>query len=117
MHDERARVVALGDTAVPRLRRILLDGPPPEHVAAVRATMVDLGRRVSPPRVPSNAIIDAQLDKFRAMYRLRAASALAGIGTNRARQALCAGRAASLPHANVREAIDSGIVQIGGSCP
>jgi hypothetical protein len=117
MHDEEARVVALGDTVVPRLQRIVVNGPPPEHVDAVRGRLLELARRLPPSRAPSAVIIEAQLDKFRAMYRLRAAVALAAIGTSRARRALCAGRKNQSPNEDVRAAIDSGIARLGGSCP
>lgn len=117
LNGERARVVALGDTAVPRLRHLLLDGPPPEHVAAVESQLDRLARDLPVPGVLTPEVRAAQLEGFRELYRLRAASALAGIGSADAQSALCAPRLAP-PPGPLRDAVDSALARIGrGPCP
>jgi hypothetical protein len=117
MDDQRARVITMGDTVVPMLRDILINGPPPEHIGAVREMMAEVAQRVPPARAPSVALIEAQLNRYRAMYGLRAVSALSGIGSKEARQSLCEGRSGQRSLITVRQAIDSAIARFGGTCP
>ena len=116
LSEERSRVIALGDTVVPVLRELLLSGPPPEHMNAVRRSIDELAARLPAARAPSQVTIERQLDRFRSMYRRRAASALAGIAGSLARQALCDARAANLPAVDRRE-VDAAILIVGGTCP
>ena len=110
MDHERESVVALGDAAVPRLRAILLDGPPPAHVAAINASMQALAQSAPAGSAPSPAVIAAQLDSFRSMYRRRALLALTGIASVQAHSALCAALAAAVPATPISAAVDSGLV-------
>lgn len=116
MAGERERVVSLGGTAVPRLRAILKEGPPPSHMAAIQKSLQYLVSHADSGRVPSRRALAAQLDAFQSMYRVRAASALAGIGGRAALSALCAGVASSAPGSVVRAAARAGVAKLGGSC-
>ena len=117
MSREREEVVARGDSAVTRLRAILIAGPPPSHMTAVQKSLQYLVTHADSGHVPTNQALTAQMEAFRSMYRIRAASALAGIGSTSALSALCAGVAVSTPGSAVREAALAGVRAIGGSCP
>jgi hypothetical protein len=114
---ERRDVVALGTSAVPVLRRMLLTGPPPDHIAQLTQTLTT--PPPSPTRPPpSAATIALQIADFGSMYRIRAADALGGIGDAGAKNALCAGRSTAALRPEVYRMIDSALARIGGSaCP
>jgi len=112
MNRERERVVALGDIAVPQLRDVLLNGPPPAHILAVDEVLQEIGSRAAPL---NPAVMALEREGFRSMYRIRASAALVEIGTPAARTALCDARA-NVPIA-MRPAVDSGIATTGGPCP
>lgn len=114
---EQAAVVAMGDTAIPALRRLLIQGPLPAALArrdsVLRAPYRDsLGiMRVTPAH-----IVDRRLDDFRTMHRVRASLTLGLIGGDSARRALCDARATQVAP-DVRRFIDSALVLLSGSCP
>jgi len=91
-------VVALGDTAVPLLRRALERGPSPERVARERAYATDAHERIrryaaQHPSLPHIAVdtvfvADAVM-RLDARIRLRAARALLQIGTREAVAVVC----------------------------
>ncbi len=115
---ERERVVAYGDAAVPRLRAILLDGPPPAHITAVSAMMQHLAQTAPPGSAPTPAVIARQIESYRSMYRRRAISALTGIGGTQARAALCAGRGGAGTALPIQPAVDSALASVPGApCP
>ena len=116
LSEERSRVVALGDTAVPMLQELLISGPTLEHMNAVRRALDELAARVPQSRAPSQITIEAQLASFSSMYRGRAASALAGIGDSLSRRALCGARLGNLPAVD-RRAVEDALTSIGGTCP
>jgi len=108
-------VIGLGQNSVPLLRAILKDGPPPAHMAKLTAS---LNMPVPPGTIPSSpAAIQLQIDDVTSTYRIRSAEALARIGGQAAHDALCEGRAAQFARPQVRQAIDSALVRVGGSCP
>jgi len=112
---ERADVIALGKNAVPLLRSTLLNGPPPDHVA--RLTQA-LSTPVSPLRPPlSPGTIKLQIANVDAMYRVRAADALAAIGGSDARHALCAGKTTLALRPRIYAKIDTALARVGGGCP
>ncbi|MBL0172224.1 MAG: hypothetical protein IPP90_16165 [Gemmatimonadaceae bacterium] len=114
---ERDRVMLLGDSAVPRLRDILINGPPPSHMESIQKSLQYLVSHADSGRVPSNTVVAAQLEAFRTMYRIRAASALAGISNASAVSALCAGVAPSAPGSTPQVAASARVAELGGSCP
>lgn len=108
-------VIGLGQNTVPLLRSILKDGPPPAHMAKLRAS---LSEPVPTGSIPSSpAAIQLQIDDVTSTYRIRSAEALARIGGSGAHDALCEGQAAHFARPQVRQAIDSALVRVGGSCP
>jgi hypothetical protein len=114
MHNQREGVVALRDTAVPRLREIAILGPPRSHDSAYVASLRRLAQRttsVSPP------VIERQRQRFAYMYRRRALSALEAIDGTPARGALCLSRASASPGSAMYRAIDSSLTRMGASCP
>jgi len=114
---ERAAVVAMGDSAVPDLRRLLIDGPPADFVDRVRAEARTPLQRPTGVQVPPQTFVERVVEDFRSSYRVRASSALGLIGGPAAIAALCAGRAQSFGRREVRAAIDSALVLVSGSCP
>jgi len=114
MHNQRNRVVALGDTAVPRLRDILILGPPFAHDSAYVASLKRLAER-TPGLTP--VIIEHQRQIFIALYRRRALSALDGIASSAARSSLCLARATAGPGSPIFLAIDSSLGPAGPPCP
>lgn len=113
MHRQRERVVALGDTAVPRLAQLLALGPPKSHDSAYVASLLRLAQRS--PMTPE--ILQHQRENFAAVYRRRALIALRDIGTAPARRSLCLARTTTPATSPVRLAIDSVIAQINAPCP
>jgi hypothetical protein len=115
---EHAAVVVRGDTVVPLLRDLLLNGPPANFITQVRARLeepVDTGGGVLVP--PPPAAVETLLEDYRTIYRVRSSRALGAIGGDPARQALCAGKAQNFPRHEVREAIDSALAALSGTCP
>jgi len=117
MNRQRERVIALGDAAVPLLRNLLVAGPPPAHVLAVTAVLNEIQARAAPGAAPNAAAIAMELEAFRSMYRTRASSALVGIRTSAARNALCGARTAPNMPSGMRQRLDSGMASMGGQCP
>ena len=135
---EMDSVVAMGASAVPGLRKFLLEGPPDSTVqrqdSAMSAPYSNGGggrggrggrptpgvptRTPPPPPLPppSHAIVQLRLDDFVAMYRIRSSLALGLIGGNAARKALCEGKARQF-RPDVARMIDSGLVLLNGTCP
>lgn len=108
-------VARLGQSTIPLLRSLLKEGPPPAHMAKLSAS---LNAPVPPGTVPSSPqAIQLQIDDVMSTYRIRSAEALGRIGGSNARDALCEGRAAQFARLDVRRAIDSALVRVGGSCP
>lgn len=117
---ELAAVQALGDTAVPALRRFLLDGPPAEAVDRMRRNLVALGSDPASPSAPGRLTpaVTKQLDDYARLYRMRATLGLGAIATARSQAALCAGRAAGLGRGGLGTVLDSALVTAGGRpCP
>lgn len=116
---ERARVVALGDTAVPLLRTLLLDGPPAERKQQMEEYLRPLATPRQGQRPASPATIARVLSSYDALYRVRAASALSGIGGPKSLRALCDAREGAKSAPSVRQAIDTALARIkgGGTCP
>ncbi len=118
---ELAAVTALGDSAVPALRRFLLAGPPTEAVDRMRRSLVALGRDPALPPTGSRMLeraVAKQLADYIGHYRLRAALGLAAIGTPEARAALCAGRAADRGRGGLGTVLDSALMAAGRvTCP
>jgi hypothetical protein len=112
---ERADVLALGGSAVPLLRSTLLTGPPPGQIARLTQTLSTPARPAH--AAPSQATIALQLADFDAMYRVRAADALAAIGGDDARHALCVGDTTSALRPRIRAKIDTALARVGGTCP
>lgn len=114
MHGQFARVVALGDTAVPRLTEILISGPPVAHDSAY---MESLRRIVTGQGTSALAVIDHQRRMFARTYRRRALEALEAIQSPPAIAALCLARLSTTPAELGRPAIDSSVARIGATCP
>jgi hypothetical protein len=111
---ERADLVALGNSAVPLLRSTLLNGAPPE----LKARLTQALSNPSPSRPPpSPGTIALQIANVDAMYRVRAADALAAIGGDDARHALCAGKTTLGLRPRIYAKIDTALVRVGGACP
>lgn len=116
---ERARVVALGDTAVPLLRTLLLDGAPADRKQRMQEYLAPL-RNPGQGRRPANpAILASVLSNYDMLYRIKAASALSAIGGANALRALCDARGRRTPNPTVKRAIDTALAlrQGGGTCP
>lgn len=116
---ERARVVALGDTAVPLLRTLLRDGAPADRKQRMQEYLAPL-RNPGPGRRPASpAIVAGVLSNYDMLYRVKAASALSDIGGANALRALCDARGQSASNPTVEQAIDTALVrrQGGGKCP
>ena len=116
---EQADVVAMGPSAIPALRYLLIEGPPDTTIArktdalnapyredAANATMV----------APPASYVASRIDDFAARYRVRSSLALGLIGTDSARRALCTARLMQL-RPDVRRFVDSGLVLLNGACP
>jgi hypothetical protein len=114
MHNQRERVIALRDTAVPRLRDLMILGPPKSHDSAYVASLRRIAQR-APGVTP--IVIERQRQRFANMYKRRARSALEAIAGDSARRALCLGRATAAPGTATYNAIDSSIARVGGACP
>lgn len=112
---ERADVLALGNSAVPLLRSTLLTGPPPDHIARLTQALSTPASPARPPLSPGT--IALQIANVDAMYRVRAADALAAIGSNDARHALCAGKTTPALRPRVYAKIDTALARVGGGCP
>lgn len=116
---ERARVVALGDTAVPLLRTLLLDGAPADRKQRMQEYLAPL-RTPGQGRTPASPIILASvLSNYDMLYRVKAASALSGIGGTNALRALCDARSRGASNPPVKQAIDTALARRpgGGQCP
>jgi len=116
---ERARLVALGDTAVPLLRALLFDGAPAdrkERMQAYLAPLRDSGQGRPPA---SSAILAGVLSNYDMLYRVKAASALSAIGGANALRALCDARRRNAADPTVERAIDTAIARRPGGerCP
>lgn len=84
---ELDRVLRLGDRAVPALAEAL-EGPPAEGRANMRRQSEDLHAGVSSPALSQAGYAGHFESNYIANYQMRAARALSGIGTDRARAAL-----------------------------
>src|SRR5262245_35126022 len=62
--NERARVVALGDTAVPMLQGLLLDGPQADEVDRERRYLDRLKTPMLDIQPPTQASLDAGLEDY-----------------------------------------------------
>lgn len=116
---EQANVVAMGDSAIPALRFLLLHGPPDTTVArqdsALRAPYP-----ATPPDVgmitPADHIVDLRVADFIAIFRMRSSLALGLIGTDSARRVLCEGNAMQLRQ-DEKRFVDSSLKLLNWSCP
>jgi HEAT repeat protein len=115
---ERARVVALGDTAVPLLRTLLLDGAPADRMRRMQDYLAPLGTQRPGRRPASPAVIAGVLSNYDLLYRFKAASALSAIGGGNALRALCEARGRSTDSV-LNQAVDTALGRRpgGGSCP
>ncbi len=116
---EQANVVAMGDSAIPALRYLLLHGPPDTTVARQDSALSapypgppPIGGTITPP----DTLVDLRIEDFVAIYRMRSSLALGLIGTDSARRTLCAGKAMQF-RADVNGFIDSSLALLSGSCP
>ena len=118
-HGERARVVALGDTAVPLLRTLLIDGAPPDRKQRMQEYLAPLRNPGQGRRPASPVILASVLSNYDMLYRVKAASALSAIGGANAQRALCDARGRSASPPTVRRAIDTALARRpgGGRCP
>lgn len=116
---ERARVVALGDTAVPMLRTLLIDGAPAERKQRMQEYVAPLGTPGQGRRPASPVILASVLSNYDMLYRVKAASALSAIGGRNALRALCDARGKSASNSVVERAIDTALARRpgGGQCP
>jgi len=116
---ERARVVALGDTAVPLLRTLLLDGAPADRKQRMQEYLAPLGTPRQGRRPASPTVIAGVLSNYDLLYRVKAASALSAIGGGNALRALCDARGRSTTDSTVRQAVDTALARRpgGGPCP
>ena len=115
---ERARVVALGDAVVPLLESLLRNGPSAERTQQMKSYLAPLAR-AGPGRGPvSPTVLASILSDYELLYRVKAASALSGIGGAKALHALCDARGQSAPNPAVKRAIDTALArrQGGGTC-
>ena len=91
--DAYDRVVALGTPVVPTLSAWLLNGPPADRLALVRASSERVVSGATGSLSTQQAIVvNKQLADYTRQYRRRAALALGGIGGTAARTALCRAR-------------------------
>lgn len=116
---ERARVVALGNTAVPLLRTLLLEGAPADRRQRMQAYLAPLRAPGQGRRPASPVVIASVLSNYDLLYRVKAASALSAISGTNALRALCEARGRSTPNVTVKGAIDAALArkQGGGKCP
>ena len=116
---ERARVVALGDTAVPLLRTLLVDGAPADRKQRMQEYLAPLRNPGQGRRPASPVILASVLSNYDLLYRVKAASALSAIGGANALRALCDARGRSASNPPVRRAIDTALARRpgGGRCP
>ena len=116
---ERARVVALGDTAVPLLRTLLLDGAPADRKQRMQEYLAPLRNPGSGKRPANSAILAGVLSNYDMLYRVKAASALSAIGGARALGALCEARSRGTSSGTIRRAIDTALARRAGprACP
>ena len=114
--DAYARVVALGTPAVPVLSDWLLNGPPIDRIANVRATTERLVTGQPIAEATKAAIVRKQVADYTRQYQRRAALALGGIGGSEALVALCRARTAA-PTTLERAVLDTAVARTGGHCP
>lgn len=116
---ERARLVALGDTAVPLLRTLLLDGVPADRKERMQAYLAPLGDSGQGRRPASPATLASVLSNYDILYRVKAASGLSAIGGGNALRALCDARKRNAADPTVVRAIDTAIARRPGGerCP
>ena len=116
---EQANVVAMGDSAIPALRYLLLHGPPDTTIAR-QDSALSAPYPAPPPNpgtlTPPDSLVDRRIEDFVAIYRMRSSLALGLIGTNSARQILCAAKDSQY-RADVQRFIDSSLVLLNGQCP
>ena len=115
--DQQAYVVALGDSAVPFLRSLLLDGPPASDVDRVRRHLDELKTPINGWRAPTQAALDATLEDYVSGYRIRSAIALGDIRTGSALSAVCEAKKRGFARPGVRKAIDDALAHMPGPCP
>jgi hypothetical protein len=116
---EQANVVAMGDSAIPALRYLLLHGPPDTTLARQDSALS--APYPAPPPIagtitPPDHLVDLRLADFVAIYRMRSSLALGLIGTDSAKRTLCAARDSHF-RADVQRVIDSSLVLLSGQCP
>jgi hypothetical protein len=85
---ERAAVRALGESAVPQLKRALLEGPPARDREVVRQEAVAAHSRAGVGTLTASQYAAHAVDNYVATYHERAALGLGDIGTVSARMAL-----------------------------
>jgi len=94
---ELQAVVRLGDVVVPSLTTILRDGPSPSRREIARRSLVDAYRQLraygethpeASITMSEDEYVEMYLGNYVANYQTRAATALAAIGGDRAKQAL-----------------------------
>jgi HEAT repeat protein len=115
--DERAQVVALGDTAVPLLRSFLLDGPPAADVDRYWRYLQPLAHPTNGSRPATQATLEHIREDYISNYRIRSAHALGEIRTADALSAVCEAKRRNFARPGVQKAINEALVQIPGSCP
>jgi len=108
---ERARVILMGDSAVPSLRLALLNGPDSLRVDALERALS--GRTLA---VASPDLVRRQAEVYRGSYRRRAAGALRDIGGLPAHRALCESKATRVSLGADSAYVDSAIVRAGARC-
>ena len=111
-----ARVVALGEPAVPVLSDWLLNGPPIDRLANVRTTTERLMTGQPIAESTQAAIVRKQVADYTRQYQRRAAFALGGIGGSQALVALCRARVTA-PTTLERAVLDTAVARTGGHCP
>jgi hypothetical protein len=115
---ERAHVVALGDTAVPLLRTLLLDGAPADRKQRMQAYLAPLRDSGQGRRPATAATVAGMLSHYDMLYRAKAASALSAIGGANALRALCDARKRDAADPVVEQVVDSALARWpgGGRC-
>ena len=116
---EQAEVVAMGPSAIPALRYLLIEGPPDTTIAR-KTDALSQPFRQGPPNagvvVPPASYVSSRIEDFAVRFRVRSSLALGLIGSDSARRALCTARAMQL-RPDVRRFVDSGLVLLSGTCP
>jgi hypothetical protein len=117
---EQANVVAMGESAIPALRYLLLHGPPDTTVARQDSALSAPYTAPPPnpgPITPPAQLVELRIADFIAIYRIRSSLALGLIGTDSAKRALCAANDSQF-RADVQRFIDSSIALVNsGPCP